>query len=226
MTSHFKDHNKGFQCNKKSPCFPIFFLPIVALFLSYCCPLLTLLLPYSCLIVALFLPYCCPVLVLLVLTLVIDLYLCPKFISIWWFDIASWIVSIHLSIILSQLLCDRTYDVVNPAQKSINAKQQTINDNFIFVAWQGPLQHKIYKNSPTRMIKEWLTISVSNGVFVKVFNKCAVCFPQIGATLDCTISLASAKYEPCRTHLQKHLCSAECKRFLINQPCLMNFSSH
>ena len=53
-----------------------------------------------------------------------------------------------------------------------------------------------------------------------------VCFPQIGATLDCTISLAGAKYEPCRTHLQKHLRSAECKRFLINQPCLMNFSSH
>ena len=140
---------------------------IVALFLSYCCPLLTLLLPYSCLIVALFLPYCCPVLVLLVLTLVIDLYLCPKFISIWWFDIASWIVSIHLSIILSQLLCDRTYDVVNPAQKSINAKQQTINDNFIFVAWPGgvvPLQHIINKNSPSRMIKEWLTIWLSNGV--------------------------------------------------------------
>ena len=102
QTSNFKNHNAGFQCTKKSPCFPIFFLPcfpvfllpIVALFLSYCCPLLTLLLPYSCLIVALFLPYCCPVLVLLVLTLVIDLYLCPKFISIWWFDIASWIVSI------------------------------------------------------------------------------------------------------------------------------------
>ena len=90
------------------------------------------------------------------------------------------IVSIHLSIILSQLLCDRTYDVVNPAQKTINAKQQTINDNFIFVAWPGgvvPLQHIIYKNSLNRMTsKSDLRSEFQMGSFVKVFIRCVFVF--------------------------------------------------
>ena len=131
---------------KSRPVSPYFSCP-VSLY-SYC-----LLLPCSCLIVALFLSYCC---------------------WLWWLiSISAPNSSSYDGVIL---LPECIYPLVNnfiatfvwqdtrcckSCKKSIIA--QLPNDNFIFVALPGGCN--IYKNSTTRMIKEWLMIWVSNGVF-------------------------------------------------------------